>query len=131
MKKIIISFLIVFFVFSFLYAQSGDLLYFCEKYDPELGEINMGDRFYSGYLTVVVLLSAPIYYTKIIIQLDKYNPREAVFEYYDDYEFDTEPDMDYIYFDNVSFKEPGIYRVFMLDPTKNTITSSLIEIITE
>jgi len=127
MKKfVIIAFFIV--MTGILTAQSADLLYFCERYDSNDGEINAGDRFFSGNLTVVVLLEAPIYYTKIYIQLDKYNPREGDFEYYNDYEFDVESDMDYIYFDDIYFGDTGFYRVFLLDPNRNTITSAIVEI---
>jgi len=122
-------FLLFFCSIAFLAAQSCDLIYLCEDYDSVEGEINVGDRFYTGNLTAVVLLENPIYYTKIFIQLDKYNPREGDFSYYYDYEFDVDSDMDYIYFNDIYFGEAGFYRVFLLDPSKNTITSSLVEII--
>ncbi|MCF7794300.1 MAG: hypothetical protein K9N09_05675 [Candidatus Cloacimonetes bacterium] len=131
MKKLII---ILFLMFAFsvtIAAQSCDLLYFCTRYDATEGEISAGDRFFTGDLTVVTLLEAPIFYTKIYVQLDKYNPREGDFEYYNDYEFDVDPDLDYIYFDNINFGEAGFYRVFLLDPNRNTITSAIVEIINE
>jgi hypothetical protein len=128
MKKFVIIVFCVFVLTGIMAAQSCDLLYFCESYGDD-GEIGAGDRFYSGNLTVVVLLEAPIYYTKIFIQLDKYNPREGDFEYHYDYEFDVDSDMDYIYFDDINFSESGFYRVFLLDPNKNTITSAIVEII--
>lgn len=122
--------LILFLILScFLSAQACDLLYFCQRYDAAEGEINAGDRFYTGNLTVMTLLSAPIFYTKVFIQLDKYNPRANEFEYYYDYEFDVQPDLDYFYFDNIKFEQAGFYRVFLLDPSRNTMTSALIEII--
>jgi len=131
MKKIC-GLILITFVFSlYLAAQNCDILYFCENYDPIEGEINAGDRFVKGSLTVVVLLEAPIYYTKVFVQLDKYNPREGDFEYYYDDEFEVEPDLDYIYFSDIFFGEAGFYRVFLLDPSKNTITSSIIEILNE
>ena len=42
--------------------------------------------------------------------------------------------MKYIYFaknstSDMKFSDPGIYRVFLLDDSGNTVTSSLIEII--
>ena len=131
MKKIVILFsgILLFFMFTTLSAQSCDILYFCERYDTETGEVNAGDRFYSGNLTVMTLLVAPIYYTKVYIQLDKYNPRNGEFEYYSDEEFTVESDMDYMYFNDINFSEKGFYRVFMLDPTRNTIVSAIVEII--
>lgn len=131
MKKIviIISGILLLTIFTSLSAQSCDILYFCERYDTELGEVNSGDRFYSGNLTVMVLLAAPIYYTKVYIQLDKYNPKNNTFEYYRDEEFTVESDMDYMYFNDIYFEDKGLFRVFLLDPTRNTIVSALIEII--
>ena len=131
MKNIVLLFsgIIFLFMFATLSAQSCDILYFCERYDTEMGEVNAGDRFYSGNLTVMTLLAAPVYYTKIYIQLDKYNPRNGEFEYYSDVEFVVEPDMDYMYFNDIYFGERGFYRVFMLDPTRNNIVSAIVEII--
>jgi hypothetical protein len=74
-------------------------------------------------------LAKEIYYTKITVQLDKYNPREGKFEYYNAFPFDTESDMTYIFFNDIEFNDKGFYRVFLLDPNKNTITSALVEII--
>ena len=110
-------------------AQSCDLLYFCEEYDATDGEIGCNDRYYAGNLTVVTLLSSPIYYTKVTVQLDKFDPKSNDFEYYNDWEFDVESDMDYIYFENIYFGDPGFYRVFLLDPYRQTIVSALVEII--
>lgn len=130
MKKIIY---LIFFVSSFaatsqtLKAQSCDILYFCVKYDG--GEKDCSDRFYAGTLTVMAKLASEIYFEKVYIQLDKYDPRSGTFKYYNDYEFTTEPDMTYIYFPGINFGDRGFYRVFLLSPTKETITSALIEII--
>jgi hypothetical protein len=129
MKKLVIIAFFAFVLMGVLAAQSCDLLYFCERYDSVEGEINTGDRFHTGNLTVVTLLESSIYYTKIYIQLDKYNPREGDFEYYSDEEFDVESDMDYIYFSDIYFGESGFYRVFLLDPQRNTIASAIVEII--
>lgn len=134
MKKII---LLMFILYSFvglitsLTAQSCDLLYFCVRYDSDLGEIDASDRFSTGNITVMVLLESPIFYTDIIIQLDKYSINADDFEYYNDYDFDVSSDMDYIFFNDIYFGDAGIYRVFLLDPSKNTITSSLVEIVSD
>ena len=77
----------------------------------------------------MVLLESAIRLNEITLQLDKYNPRKNKFEYYKDYEFDVGYDMDYIFFNDINFADPGIYRVFLLDPKGNTIVSSLVEIV--
>ncbi len=110
-------------------AQSCDLLYFCEKYDVDDGEIGCNDHFKSGNLTVITFLSSPIYYTEVSIKLDKFNPDANEFQYYNNYEFDVEPDKYFFYFENIYFDDPGFYRVFLLDPYCQTIVSALIEII--
>ena len=132
MKKIILlGFCLVLFwsVVTNLSAQNCDLLYFCVRYDSELGEIDQSDRFTTGNITVMILLESAINCTEITIQLDKYNPRKNKFEYYKDYEFDVSYDMDYIFFNDINFADPGIYRVFLLDPKGNTIVSSIVEIV--
>ncbi|MCX6151899.1 MAG: hypothetical protein NTX22_15345 [Ignavibacteriales bacterium] len=108
-------------------AQSCDLLYFCVKYDGK--EIDCSDRFTAGKITVMAKLAKEIFFTKVIVQLDKYNPREGKFEYVREYPFDTESTMTYIFFNEIEFTDRGFYRVFLLDPDKNTITSALVEII--
>ncbi|MFC1888125.1 hypothetical protein ACFLYK_04890, partial [Candidatus Cloacimonadota bacterium] len=91
--------------------------------------VDCGDRFYVGNVNIMVNLESAIYYTSVRIQLDKFDPRSNDFEYYNDYEFDVESDMDYINFGKVYFGEKGFYRVFLLDPYDETITSALVEII--
>jgi len=131
MKKLLLVIILLNLLFASIvsiHAQNCDLLYFCVNYDSEVGEIDCSDRFTTGNITVVALLKSAIYYTKLTVQIDKYNPREATFEYYDAWEFDVDPDMDYIYFNDINFQDKGIFRVFLVDPEENTITSSLIEI---
>ena len=132
MKKIVLlGFCLVLLgsVVSTLSAQNCDLLYFCVRYDSDLGEIDQSDRFTTGNITVMVLLESAIRLNEITIQLDKFNARKNEFEYYEDYEFDVGYDMDYIFFNDINFADPGIYRVFLLDPRGNTIVSSLVEIV--
>jgi len=129
MKKILYFslFLVLISAFNKIQAQSCDILYFCVSYDGK--EVDCSDRFYAGKLTVMARLAKEIFFTKVTVQLDKYNPREGKFEYYKEYPFDTEADMTYIFFPDVDFADKGFYRVFLLDPNKNTITSALVEII--
>ncbi|MBN2572185.1 MAG: hypothetical protein JXA68_08665 [Ignavibacteriales bacterium] len=122
------------FVLGFLFiqnndvkAQDCDIMYFCVKYDG--GEIDCSDRFTTGEITVMVRLAFPIYYTEVTIQADKLDPYTGDFEYYADFPFDVDADMTYIYFPGIGFADPGIYRVFLLDPDRNTMTSALVEII--
>jgi len=138
MKKIIftISFLTlcVLGFQSFSFAQSEPVLYFCERYDSDDGEINVSDRFTAGYLTVMVKCDYALDLEDVSIQFDKYNPREKKFEYYKNFDYVVEPDMKYIYFaknddSDLKFEEPGFYRVFLLDDKDKTVASALIEII--
>lgn len=132
MKKTVVLFLVLIFVvpfFSQFKAISCDLLYFCEDYTSEEGEINCSDLFYAGNVNVMVSLESAIYYTTVKIQLDKFDPRSNSFAYYNDYEFEVNADDSYINFGKVYFGDKGFYRVFLLDPYDETITSALIEII--
>jgi hypothetical protein len=130
MKKFSYFFLLLIMIMGFqekIKAQSCDILYFCVRYDGK--EVDCSDRFTTGRITVMAKLAKPITYKNVIIQLDKYNPVDSTFEYYSEFPFDTDPDMTYIYFNDVEFGDKGIYRVFLLDPRKNNITSALVEII--
>jgi hypothetical protein len=110
------------------------VLYFCERYDSDQGEISISDRFYTGHLTVMVKCDYALGLRDVNVQYDKYNPRTGSFEYYKKFNFEVTPDMKYIFFsktkgNDMSFDDPGIYRVFLLDSKGKTVASGLIEII--
>ena len=114
-------------------AQNGPVLYFCERYGSG-GEESISDRFYTGYLTVMVKCDYALGLRDCFIQFDKYNCRTGSFDYYKRFTYTVQPDMKYIYFEknsssDMSFDEAGIYRVFLLDENKKTVASGLVEII--
>jgi hypothetical protein len=117
-----------------LFAQSEPVLYFCESYDSDDGEIGISDRFTTGYLTVMVKSDYALKLTDCSIQFDKYNDRTGKFEYFKKFSYVIERDMKYVFFaknddSDLKFDSPGFYRVFLLDERDRTVTSSLIEII--
>ena len=114
-------------------AQNDPVMYFCERYGAD-GEVSISDRFYTGYLTVMVKCDYALGLRDCFIQFDKYNSRTSTFEYYKRFDYNVKPDMKYIFFEknsssDMSFDSPGIYRVFLLDENKKTVASALIEII--
>ena len=118
---------------STAFAQNEPIMYFCEKYGRN-GEIGVSDRFTTGYLTVMVKSDYALGLDDVAIQFDKYNYRTDDFEYYEKFYYSVDPDMNYIYFEkndesDMNFKDPGFYRVFLLDDKDRTVTSALIEII--
>lgn len=127
-------------LFSVMLAVSGDafaqrypILYFCESYGSA-GESGVSDRFTTGYLTVMVKADDAIGLRDCSIQIDKYNCSTGQFSYYKKFKYSVEPDMKYIYFakndeSDMSFDEPGVYRVFLLDHNDRTVASGLVEII--
>lgn len=134
--KLVLSILAVLFIFAFksnLYAQQYPVLYFCEKYG-ENGEVGVSDRFTTGYLTVMVKADGPLGLRDCSVQMDKYNPTTGTFQYYNKFKYAVTPDMSYVYFarndeSDMDFKDPGIYRVFLLDQNDRTVASGLVEII--
>jgi len=121
-------------VFSSAFAQNEPVLYFCEKYDSQDGEIGVSDRFTTGYLTVMVKSDYELNLTDVHIQFDKYNARNGKFEFYKKFDYTIEPEMSYVFFaknsdSDLKFEEPGFYRVFLLDDNDKTVASALIEII--
>jgi hypothetical protein len=115
------------------HAQNGPVMYFCERYGSS-GEVSISDRFYTGYLTVMVKCDYALGLSDVSIQFDKYNCRTGDFEFYKKFTYTVSPSMKYIYFEknstsDMSFDSPGIYRVFLLDSDGKTVTSALIEII--
>ena len=134
--KLLFALFAVLFLFAFKatsYAQQYPVLYFCEKYGND-GEVGVSDRFTTGYLTVMVKADGPLGLRDCSIQMDKYNPSTSTFKYYKKFKYNVEPDMKYVYFakndeSDMSFEEPGIYRVFLLDQNDRTVASGLVEII--
>lgn len=127
-KKFFFTLLGVFFLFlGYSEVKSQDLLYFCEKYTTK--EIGTGDRFTTGNITVMVKLDLPIYYENVTIQWDKLNCKTGRFEYSNSKSFTVDGNWTYMFFDGINFSEPGFYRVFLLDPSKATMVSGLVEII--
>jgi len=139
MKKI--NYLLLFTMFfaffvmnSITLAQSEPVMYFCEKYDDDDGEIGVSDRFTKGYITVMVKADNELRLKDVVIQYDMYNFRNGKFEYYKKFNFVIERDMKYVFFErndesDMEFEEPGFYRVFLLDEDGSTVASALIEII--
>jgi hypothetical protein len=127
-------FLSFFAMYSNTFAQSEPVLYFCERYDDNDGEIGVSDRFTTGYITVMVKCDYELRLNDVIIQYDKYDFRTGKFEYYKKFDFSVQRDMKYIFFErnddsDLEFNDPGFYRVFLLDEDGKTVTSALVEII--
>lgn len=129
------------FVFAVLFgfssesnAQSEPVMYFCERYDDVTGEVDISDRFYPGYLTVMVKSSTAMGLSDVSIQFDKFDCATQTFNYYKKFNYTVTPDMKYVFFSrnsesDMSFEEPGIYRVFLLNSSNRTVASALIEIV--
>ena len=139
MKKINILVLLAMFtsfivISSNIFAQTEPVMYFCERYDDYDGEIGVSDRFTKGHITVMVKADNALGLQEVAIQYDMYNFRTGKFEYHKKFYFTIERDMSYVFFarndeNDMEFKDPGFYRVFLLDEDDRTITSALIEII--
>lgn len=134
-----------YFVFSFfllliftglrleVFAQESPVMYFCEKYGKN-GEVGISDRFTVGYITVVVKSDYKMKLKSVNVQFDKYDFKKDKFEFYKKFDYTLEPDMKYVYFSkndesDMSFDEPGFYRVFLLDDESETVASAVVEII--
>ena len=81
-------------------AQNGPVMYFCERYGSG-GEESISDRFYTGYLTVMVKCDYALGLRDCYIQFDKYNSRTGVFDFYKRFDYVVKPDMKYIFFETV------------------------------
>ena len=116
------------------FAQSAPVLYFCERYDDTDGEIGVSDRFTEGFLTVVVKSDYELGLRDVHIQFDRYDQAARRFKFYKKFDFTINPDMKYVFFakndeSDMSFDEPGIYRVYLLNKSDETIASALVQII--
>lgn len=132
----LVTLLFLLLVFSFkaeIFAQESPVMYFCERYGTN-GEVGISDRFTTGYLTVVVKSDYKMRLSDVHVEFDKYNFSTGKFEYYKKFAYTLEPDMNYVYFSknddsDMSFDEPGFYRVFLLNDEDRSVASALVEII--
>jgi len=125
MKKLnylfLLTMMLTFFaMYSNIFAQSEPVMYFCERYDSDDGEIGVSDRFTTGYITVMVKCDYALRLEDVSIQYDQYDFRTGKFEYYKKFDFTVDRDMKYIFFErndesDMEFEDPGFYRVFLLD----------------
>ena len=139
MKKVFLTIFVlsVFFLpglITTVCAQNKPVLYFCEKYDSNKGEVGVSDRFTTGYLKVMVKSDYELDLEDVHIQFDRLNERSKKFEFYKKFDYVIEPEMSYVFFaknddSDLKFEEPGFYRVFLLDDNDKTVASALIEII--
>lgn len=110
-------------------SAGGNKLYFCESYSSATDKCEgKSSKYTQGNLTVMVDLRP----TKTKLGVTSVNiniTNLATGEVSDTYPFDTNSDMDYIYFDNVKFKDTGKFKVSALKPDGTVIVSDEIEIV--
>ncbi|MEO8446851.1 MAG: hypothetical protein ABI528_05115 [bacterium] len=114
---------------SNLTGDSSDKLFFCESYNSSTDKCEgKSEKYTTGFLTVMIDLRP----TKRKVGVDKVNINVTNIKtgnVVDTYPYDTDPTMDYVYFDKVDFKSPGKYKVSALKPDGTVLVSNEIEII--
>lgn len=112
-----------------LASSSSDKLYFCEKYKSGSDECEgKSTKYTTGNLTVMIDIrpsKRTVGVEKVNINITDLKTGEVV----DTYPYDTQKDMDYVYFENVDFKKPGKYKVSALKPDGTVIVSNEVEIV--
>lgn len=114
---------------SNLAGDNSDKLFFCESYNKTTDKCEGKSLKYSeGYLTVMVDIrpsKKKLGVKSVNINITDISSGKVV----DTYPYDTDPDMDYVYFEKVDFKSPGKYKVSALKPDGTVIVSNQIEIV--
>lgn len=111
-----------------MFGSKENKLYFCEKYDPVKGEIGESSKFTTGTLTIMVDLRP----SKTKIGVDDVNINitdKASGEAVETLPFTVQPNMDYIYFNDVAFSKPGKFKVSCLKKDGTVIATGEIEIV--
>ncbi len=131
-------------VFSFIFlllsvtaiskAQNSPVIYFCEKYDTDSGEVHISDRFAEGSITVVVKCDNEIGLKNVYILFDKWDADSLSFKFYKKFNFTIKPELKYVFFSkndesDMSLDQPGFYRVSLLNDSDKTVASGLVQII--
>jgi len=114
----------------------GAKLYFCEDYQEK--EINVSERFTTGWLTVMLDLrpaNQKIGVSSVYLKLTQIKNKfgDSIKEkFIKKVKFTVEPDFDYIYFQdkkNLKFNDPGTYLVSLYTNYDELIAQNTIEII--
>jgi len=132
MKKMFLFFALVLFLGMSLNINAQVSLIICERYDATYGPVNPGGIFTTGYLTVVALSSSKMYYDDVYIQYDKMGS-DGQYYFYKQFPFTFPNGYSTVYFSRVGnndmeFNHAGVYRVFLLDKHKNSITYTTVTI---
>jgi hypothetical protein len=129
-------FLIIFSLIAapLLKAQSSPVMYFCERYDPQKGEINISDTFHKGDITVMVKSDNELRLKHVHIRFDEWDNSNHSFKVYKKFNFTIRPDMKYVFFSkndesDMSFNEPGFYRIYLLNDSDEIVASAILRII--
>ncbi len=111
------------------FAQSGPVMYFCEKYDN--GEYGVDNRFHTGAITVIVKSEYALGLKDANLHIEKYNFTTSAFEAVNNITFTVTPDKKYLAMasKDLSFDAPGIYKIYLFDNSSKVITSALVEIV--
>lgn len=80
------------FVTTILKAQSSSIMYFCERYDPDSGEINISDRFTNGHITVMVKSDYKRDLKNVHIPFYKWDTNTNTFKFYKKFNFTINPE---------------------------------------
>ena len=123
--SVLISIIFIFGCGKITSLFQGDRLYFCEKYDSVKGEIGESEKFTTGFLTVMVKLKNPIGVTDVDINITDTKKNEVV----GTHPFTVTSDMTYIFFEKVTFDNPGKYKVSLLKKDGTVIVSGNVEIV--
>ncbi len=111
-----------------MFGSKENKLYFCEKYDAVKGEIGESSKFTTGTLTVMVDLRPSK--TKIGVSDVNINITDkATGEAIETLPFTVQPNMDYIYFNDVAFNKAGKYKVSCLKKDGTVVVSGEVEIV--
>lgn len=111
-------------------SSSDNQLYFCESYDTGKGEINKSDKFTTGSLTVIVNCQGKkqkLGVSEVDLKITDLSNNEVIATA----PFTVNPDLEYVYFNNVAFNAPGKYKVSCDKKDGSTIASGQVEIITK
>lgn len=133
MKKMFMFLAFILFLGMNINAQSDNVaILICERYTSD-GPVGVGSIFTKGYLTVVAMSKAPMYYNQVYVQYDKLD-KNGNYKFYKRFPFEFPNGNTVVYFSRIGkndmeFNHTGYYYVFLLDRNKNVIASTFVRIV--
>ena len=111
-------------------TSSGNQLYFVEEYTKDGQEVGKSDKFFiknqGGYITAMLKTAQPIAVGSVDVRIERESLDGS--EIISTTPYDVNPDLNYFFFDKITFRKSGDYKVTVFKKDGTVISSGKVRI---